>query len=723
MKRILSLGLVLVMLCALFSFTSADAEMYGDLTYKNCGDYIEITGCDKSVVSVNIPETIDNLPVKNIGSYAFEDCTSLTNVSISNSVTDIGFMAFYRCESLSSIRIPDSVINIGISAFSGCVNLKEINISRNVTNIGDSAFEGCVGLISVNIPSSVTNIGDSVFEGCVGLTDVTIQNGVTSIGNSMFYKCSSLTSVSIPDSTTDIGYSAFSRCTNLTSIIMPDSVKSIGAYAFENTEYYNNSDNWSDDVLYIGNHLIKANFKQIASYSVRSGTKCIANSAFSGCWRLIDIIISDGVTNIGDSTFASCYDLTSVTIPDSLTSIGNKAFYNCRNLTSLNIPNGVTDIGDMAFAGCSGLTYINIPESVISIGKQVFLDCSDKLNIEVSLKNNNYSSIDGVLFNKDQTEIIKYAKDGIQPDYIIPSSVIRIGDYAFQGCDNLISVTIPNSVTSIGSLAFNCFGLSSIIIPDSVTEIANRAFSSCTSLTSIIVSDSVKSIGRYAFENTEYYNNSDNWSDGVLYLGNHLIGTNPEQISGEYIIKNGTKCIADYAFENCGSLTSVVMPNSVTSIGSWAFADCNGLTDVYYFGAKNKWSDINIGENNDCLINANIHFDEEPIPSLTPTDMPSMVPDYNMTKSDVVVQNDIIIVNTSLDNLIKLEDKEKSEVYVVLYDKNDAVIDVYSAVYDGMNIEGELKNSNIADHIKVFVWNKDGNLEPITGTPEYISLK
>ena len=170
-----------------------------------------------SVTSITIPNSVTS-----IGEYAFYGCTGLTSITIPNSVTSIGEYAFYGCTGLTSINIPNSVTSIVGYAFSGCTGLTSITIPNSVTSIGSSAFYGCTGLTSITIPNSVTSIGNGAFYGCTGLTSITIPNSVTSIGNGAFSGCTGLTSITIPNSVTSIGLNAFSGCTGLTSITMPD---------------------------------------------------------------------------------------------------------------------------------------------------------------------------------------------------------------------------------------------------------------------------------------------------------------------------------------------------------------------------------------------------------------------------------------------------------------------------------------------------------------------
>ena len=271
-------------------------------------------------------------------------------------------------------------------------------------------------------------------------------------------------------------------------ITIPSFVTSIGEYAF-------------------------AFCKDLTSVTIPNTVTDIGEGAFFGCVNLQKVIIPNTITSISDGAFFGCTRLTGLTIPNSVKSIGESAFEGCECLTSITIPNSVTSIGSFAFSLCS-LTSVTIPNSVTSIGYYAFGLCEDLKSINVSGQNSHYSSQDGILFNKNKTEIIIFpcAKSG---KYVIPSSVTSIGDYAFEYCEGLTGVTIPSSVKSIGEGAFSsCIGLTSVTIPNSVTSIGDFAFSCCEDMTSITIGSSVNSIGDFAFDECTslkniYYNGSE----------------------------------------------------------------------------------------------------------------------------------------------------------------------------------------------------------------------
>ena len=284
------------------------------------------------------------------------------------------------------------------------------------------------------IKRGVTSIGDYAFSNCSSLKQVTIPQSVTSIGAGAFYKCKGLTQVTIPQGVTSIGGSVFSGCTNLTQVTIPQGVTRIGGSAFFNC----------------------TNLTQV---TIPEGVTSIEGSTFYNCTNLTQVTIPEGVTSIGDSAFFQCYDLTEATLPDSMESIGNSAFYKCHELTQVTIPQGVTNIGNSAFFDCASLT-----------------------KFEVDSQNSAYTSQDGVLFNKEQTELIQYPASKSDRNYKVPQGVTNIRNYAFYNCKSLWTVTISQGVESIGDLAFGmCSHLTQVTIPDSVTSIGDDVFNNYVS--------------------------------------------------------------------------------------------------------------------------------------------------------------------------------------------------------------------------------------------------
>jgi len=330
----------------------------------------------------------------------------------------------------------------------------------------------------------------------------------------------------------------------------------------------------------------------ITTVVIEDGVTSIGDFAFNSCTGLTSVTIPNSVTIIGEHAFIGCTGLTSVIIPNSVILIGDFAFYGCIGLTSVTIHNSVSEtfIGGWAFYGCIGLTSVTIPNSVTVIGDYAFSRCTGLTSINVDPNNAYYSYEDGVLFNKNKTTLVQYPAGKQGTSYTIPNSVTTIGEVAFSGCTGLTSVTIPNSVRIIRQSAFGgCTGLTSVTIPNSVTTIERGVFSGCTGLTSVTIPNSVTSIGHSPFSrctgltsinvdpNNAYYSSED----GVLFNKNKTtLVQYPAGKQGAYTIPNSVTSIGQSAFIGCTGLTSVTIPNSVTSIGQSAFIGCTGLTSV-----------------------------------------------------------------------------------------------------------------------------------------------
>ena len=548
---------------------------------------------------VTIPSTVTyngtTYTVTAIGGSAFYYCSDLTSVTIGNSVNTIGNSAFSGCSGLTSVTIPNSVTIIGEGAFISCSGLTSIDIPNSVTTIAGLAFYGCSGLASITIPNSVTNIGYNPFQSCSGLTSITIESSNTvydsrdkcnalieTASNTLIAGC--LNTV-IPNSVTAIGDDAFSDCSGLTNIDIPDAITYIGNYAFRGCGL--TSINIPKHVIYIGEEAFSCPLQQLTW----NAKNCSLNYCSIAVSNIEQVTIGDEVEIIPDG-FVSGSKITSITIPNSVTTIGDYALRGCSGLTSVTIGNSVTTIGEGAFISCSALTSIDIPNSVTSIGGSAFYNTAWYNN-----------QLDGLVY----AGLVAYKYKGTMPSgtsITIKEGTVSITAYAFSDCSGLTNVTIPNSVTTIGDMAFYntawynnqhdglvYAGLvaykykgtmpsgTNITLMDGTLGIASSAFQGRSDLTSVTIPNTVTNIGAEAFSDCGL--TSITIGNAVTIIGKAAFRRCGGLTSID--IPNSVATIGNDAFEECIGLTSVDIPNSVTTIGDWAFYGCSGLTDVYSY--------------------------------------------------------------------------------------------------------------------------------------------
>ncbi|OQB15962.1 MAG: Fibronectin type III domain protein [Firmicutes bacterium ADurb.Bin193] len=579
----------------------------------------QLSGATKSVNgrTVKIRLTSD----ESFNEYGFE-VTSILIVSSTGPITNLRVTRITRSSVTFSFPSPENATNIelqvsqdGGAIWESAETTELLNSSSTTATVDGLEFEteykfrlvvtggereGISNVVEVKTLGEISPESDFDFDPAAQMimeylgsdAEVTIPKTiegvtVTAIANDAFYNCDTLFTVNIPDSITYIGDWAFEDCNNLTAVTIPNSVTETGEGVFYN------------------------------------------------CTSLNSITIPDSISTISDLMFYNCAGLTSVSIPDSVTYIGEEAFYGCSSLNSIIIPNSVIEIDYLAFYGCNSLTSVTIPESVTDIGDEAFSYCTSLTAINVDSNNPEYSSDDGVLFDKPKEVLITYPA-GKSGAYIIPDSVTDIAEEAFFSCDSLTSITIPNGITAINNWMFSyCISLTAInvvsdnpeyssqdgilfnksgemllifptgksgayTIPDSVTDIGEGAFYNCTKLISVTIPDSITSISEYAFEGcrsltsltipdsiTEicegafvncYGLTSVTIPDSVTYIGEAAFYNCCKLNS--VTIPTSITFFDDYVFAECDSMTTITIPNTVTYIGFYAFGSCDGLTSV-----------------------------------------------------------------------------------------------------------------------------------------------
>ena len=566
------------------------------------------------------------------GSTEMTDCTyssikkwnsynnSIQHLVIGSGITYIGKYLFCSLPALQDVTFEagSALETIGEKAFQDCPSLTSVTLPSSLRTIGDWAFHACTGLQSVTLPEGLTTIKQKAFNK-TALTSVTIPASVTYIGYNAFTDCSPLTSVTmniIDPTTLSLDASAFpSGMTIYVSDVDAWNARfSHTTYGWIFTEMpFTTWTSGDTDVKFYNNG------EMIISKKAGDGNGAMADyeNKSDRPWNNNDVkkvVFKSGVTTIGKYAFSNT-GLTSVTIPSSVTTIGSFAFSDCNSLTSVTMnvidpatlsldasafPSGMTiyvsDVDawnarfshttygwiftEMPFttwtSGDTDVKFYNNGEMIISKkagdGNGAMADYENK-----SDRPWNNNDVKKVVFKSGVTTIGKYAFSNTGLTSVtIPSSVTSIGYAAFSDCISLSSVTIPSSVTTIKENAFSgCISLSSVTLTEGLTSIDNCAF--CyTGLTSVTIPSSVTSIGYAAFSECSSLS-SVTLTEGLEYIANcAFMKTGLTSVT----IPSSVTSIGNYAFSECSSLSSVIIPSSVESLGEYAFSECSSLSSV-----------------------------------------------------------------------------------------------------------------------------------------------
>ena len=520
--------------------------------------------------SVTLPEGLVSIEYN-----TFSDCRNLTDVKLPSTLKSIGRGSFYNC-GITEISLPDSVASIGSYAFSDCSALTEINIPDRVTRIENSTFYDCKNLKNIYMSDNIAAIDEQAFTGCANLEDITLPKSVTSIGKFAFEGCTSLRNVHIYDMSAFVqiysqGYSSspltyaenlYLKGTKVTDLVIPEGIKKVEGIFTRFSGF--KSITFPKSLNYLGRNEFSSCKNLNAVYISDLAAWCnidfngsnplsIAKNLYLNGNLVTDLVIPGGVTDIKSCAFENCTSVKRVTIGGNVGYIGERAFYGCP-ISTLDIPYNVHYISSNAFGNCTSLTEVSIGNGTARL-EGAFNGCTSLKNITVDGTNASYTSADGVLYSKWQTEIVAFPPMSDIKVFEVPYGITEIPAYAFSNCKNLKRVILPDSITSIGKNAFyNCLALENVNIPKKVTSIGEYAFCYCSNLKNIVLPDGIDTIADSVF-------------NGCSSLT-------------EIAIPDSVAKIGNYAFGSCRSLSEVAVPDGVTSIGNGAFNYCDNLQKI-----------------------------------------------------------------------------------------------------------------------------------------------
>lgn len=558
----------------------------------------------RDITSITIPDSITF-----ILDDAFNGSTALERITVDENNKDYSsdeFGVLYnklktnlvRCPegfTDSSYVIPDTVKLLGINCFDNCSSLKNITIPQSVTGICISAFSGS-GILSIDIPDSVTCISGRAFAGCRNLTNVTLGNGIKDILFEAFNGCEKLTKIHLPESLQTIGDQCFANCKKLSGIIrIPANVQKIGNTAFpseritafsvdNNNQYYCNDKN---GILFDKEKttIIRCPSNFRGEYTIPDSVTEIADEAFYECTELTNITLPSKLTVIGSFAFFYASALKEINFPKTVTTIGKYAFGSCSNLTNLYLPDSITDIGECAFNGCSNLTTVRLSDNINTIPREAFQYCNKLESVTIPSKITSIGK--EAFFSCRQLKYVYYT--GSEEEWnnlIIDSDNEKLTSayihYNTEDClysrDNADTIfTDTASAKKTGYTEYACTCCDKMTREDFAFEVINGI---------LIINDAAD----LAAENVRGWNA---WS------------ANEDPI--KTLMINGIDAIGQHTFCNLSDLTIVIIDTENIAIAPNAFADCPALSSVVFFGSCDFGNNAFV----DCADTVRIYVDSE----------------------------------------------------------------------------------------------------------------
>ncbi|MBP5622144.1 MAG: leucine-rich repeat domain-containing protein [Thermoguttaceae bacterium] len=337
---------------------------FGDFSYCAYEDGVVIAKYNGEDSEVEIPATINDAPVVEIGRDAFSFSDTIQEIVVPENVQAIGTYAFLNCSELETVELPKSLKVVGYCAFSGCSELRSIDIPDGVTTLGEGTFEECENLRSVSLPKGLAVLPSGVFNECCSLESIELPEELTEIGQDAFGSCESLATICLPRKVSVLVKGVFNFCKSLRKIEVDpnnESFKSVDGVLFSRD----------------GKILFAAPGGKSEEYVVPEGTEIIATKAFAGCSNVTSVKLPESVRRIENAAFFRCSSLKSIELPSRLEFLGNGAFEDCESLSEFTVPQGITSIDDYMFGGCKSLKKVVIPKEVVEFGKDVFNGCEN----------------------------------------------------------------------------------------------------------------------------------------------------------------------------------------------------------------------------------------------------------------------------------------------------------------------------------------------------------